>query len=209
MKHWEAIFSAKMAELAGSDAAHDLLHFQRVVNMAKQLGEEQGANANVVVPAAWLHDFVLVPKDDPLRSQASRMAAFAAVEFLESVGYPPEFYDGIAHAIESHSFSANIPPQTIEAKVVQDADRLDALGAIGIARCFIVGGILNRAIYRPVDPFCNDREPEDHLYTVDHFYKKLFLIVDTLQTPSGRAEGERRKTVMSEFLQQLDNEISS
>lgn len=118
MKHWEAIFSSKMAGMAGSDSAHDFLHFQRVVNTAKQLCEEQGADVNVVVPAAWLHDLFLMPKDDPLRSQASRMAAKAALKFLESVGYPAQFYEGIAHAIESHSYSANIPPRTISTRLI-------------------------------------------------------------------------------------------
>lgn len=208
MKEWETIFAIKMAELAGQDAAHDISHFQRVVNTAKQLSKENDANPHVVVPAAWLHDFVIIPKSDPLRSHTSRLAAKAAVEYLQSVNYPEQFLEAIAHAIESHSFSANIPPQTLEAKVVQDADRLDALGAIGIARCFVTGGILNRPIYRVDDPFCEHRDPEDHLYTLDHFYQKLFHIAASLQTSAGRLEGERRMGVMRNFLQQLDREIT-
>lgn len=198
-----------MSALADQDAAHDFLHFQRVVRTAKKLCAEQNANINVVVPAAWLHDFISVRKDDPLRSQASRLAAKAAIEYLQSIAYPEQYYDEIAHAIESHSYSADIAPQTIEAKIVQDADRLDALGAIGIARCFIVGGLLDRPIYRAHDPFCELRDPEDKSYTVDHFYQKLFKIVDTLQTESGRAEGQRRKAVMEEFLRQLGREITT
>lgn len=208
MKDWEAKFAVKMADLAEQDVAHDMLHFQRVVNTAKQLCEEQDANVNVVVPAAWLHDFVIVPKSDPLRSHASRLSAKAAIEYLQSVNYPEHFYEDIGHAIESHSFSANIPPQTIEAKIVQDADRLDALGAIGIARCFITGGILNRPIYCVHDPFCKERDPDDYLYTVDHFYQKLLQVAASLHTVSGRTEGERRIAVMREFLRQLDREIT-
>lgn len=209
MREWEKTFSIKMSELAGQDAAHDFLHFQRVVNTAKKLCVGQKANLNIVIPAAWLHDFVIVSKDDPLRSQASRLAATAAIEYLESIGYPATYFSGISHAIESHSFSANIPPETIEAKIVQDADRLDALGAIGIARCFITGGILNRPIYCADDPFCETRPPEDQQYTVDHFFQKLFLIADTLQTAAGRAEGERRKELMKEFMHHMKNEVSS
>ncbi|MFT5043710.1 MAG: hypothetical protein ACI8UP_000677 [Porticoccaceae bacterium] len=208
MKEWEAKFAIKTAELADQDAAHDILHFQRVVNTAKQLYKENDANFNIVVPAAWLHDFVVIPKSDPLRSHASRLAAKAAVEYLQSVNYPEQFYEDIIHVIESHSFSANIPPQTLEAKIVQDADRLDALGAIGIARCFVAGGILNRPIYCFDDPFCEQRYPEDQLYTLDHFYKKLFQIAASLQTAAGRLEGGQRVAVMREFLHQLDREIT-
>src|SRR4051812_27577479 len=137
MQKWEEIFERKIAEVAtAEDPAHDLLHFKRVVKTAKALCHEEGANDAIVVPAAWLHDFVIIPKNDPRRSQASRLAAEAAVRFLASVGYPEVHLQDIAHAIESHSFSANISPRTIEAKVVQDADRLDGVGAIGIARCF-------------------------------------------------------------------------
>lgn len=208
MKNWETKFAEEIAQSASQDPAHDVLHVQRVVNTAKQLCAKQGADFNIVVPAAWLHDFIVVPKNDPLRSKASGMAAKAAVDYLQSIGYPEQFYAEIAHAIESHSFSANIPPRSMEAKIVQDADRLDALGAIGIARCFITGGILNRTIYCSEDPFCEVRDPEEHLYTVDHFYKKLLLIPDTLQTSSGRAEGERRIAAMRNFLQQLASEIT-
>lgn len=208
MKNWEVKFAVQMAKSQDQNSAHDVLHLERVVNTAKQLCVEQGADHNVVVPAAWLHDFVIVPKNDPLRSQASRMAAKAALEYLHAVGYPAQFCPAIAHAIESHSFSAKIAPETLEAKIVQDADRLDALGAIGIARCFVTGGILNRSIYRKEDPLCEARDPEDYLYTVDHFYQKLLLIPDSLQTASGRAEGQRRIVVMKEFLQQLAREIA-
>ena len=206
VKSWELMFKDKISQLATIDAAHDFLHIQRVVNTARQLCAEQNADANVVIPAAWLHDFIVVPKDDPLRAQASQLAAKAASEYLRSINYPEQFHDAISHAIESHSYSANIAPQTLEAKIVQDADRLDAVGAIGIARCFTVGGMLNRQIYRETDPLCESREPNDQLYTVDHFYKKLFRIVDTLNTESGRAEGVRRKAVMVNFLEQLGRE---
>ena len=202
-------FATKMADMPGQDAAHDFLHFQRVVKTAKQLCAEQGANADVVIPAAWLHDFVNLPKDDPLRSQASRLAAKAAIEYLQSIDYPEQFYSDIAHAIESHSYSANIQPMTIEAKIVQDADRLDSLGAIGIARWFAVGGMLNRQIYNADDPCCEERSPTDDLYNVDHFYTKLASISDTMQTASGRAEGKRRIAVMHDFLQNLAIEIGS
>ncbi|KPV47878.1 hypothetical protein SE17_41085, partial [Kouleothrix aurantiaca] len=112
-----------------ADAAHDLAHIRRVVGTATALAAAENADLWIVVPAAWLHDCVIVPKNSPDRARASGMAADAATEFLRGAGYPPEFLPGIHHAIEAHSFSARIAPRTPEARVVQDADRLDAIGA--------------------------------------------------------------------------------
>ena len=97
---WESLFESKISEVASSgDPAHDLLHFKRVVSLAKFLCERENGNAEIVVPAAWLHDLVIVPKDSPLRNQASRLSAEKAIEFLRSVNYPANFYDEIAHSI--------------------------------------------------------------------------------------------------------------
>lgn len=208
MTHWEKIFEAKISEIATEDdPAHDLSHFKRVVTTAKNFCENEQARFEVVVPAAWLHDFVIVPKNSPLRTQASRLSAEKAIEFLKKIDYPAEFYDDIAHAIEGHSFSANIEVKTIEAKIVQDADRLDGLGAIGIARCFATAGLMKRGFYSVQDPFCTGREPDDSKYTIDHFYKKLFKTVETLKTNSGKIEGQKRIQIMKTFLADLKNEI--
>lgn len=204
----EHIFEKKIAEIASpDDPAHDLLHFKRVVSVAKKICATEGGNLDVVVPAAWLHDFIIVPKDSPLRSQASRLSAQRAIEFLKQIGYPEAHHAAIAHAIECHSFSAGLECKTLEAKIVQDADRLDGLGAIGIARVFAVSGMLRRAFYRELDPFCEDREPDDTVYTLDHFYRKLFNTAQTMKTAAGRGEGERRARVMRRYLEDLQREI--
>lgn len=195
------------AQMADADAAHDRAHVERVVTTATRLAQETGAETAVVVPAAWLHDCVVVPKDDPERDAASARAAAAAGHFLEDAGYPSEHVSAIRHAIEAHSYSAGIPPETREAKVVQDADRLDALGAIGIARCFMVGGALDRPLYAPNDPFCDDRAPDDATYTLDHFYEKLLGLPATMQTDAGRAEADRRAAFMRTYLDHLHDEI--
>ena len=190
-----------------ADVAHDISHILRVVKTAKQLAEVEKADLAVVVPAAWLHDCVSLPKNHPNRHLASRMAADKAIEFLVSINYPSEYYKAIHQAICSHSFSANISPDTLEAQIVQDADRLDALGAVGIARCMQVSGVLNRTLYSLDDPFCEQREPNDALYSIDHFYNKLFHITGCLNTPSAQLEGQRRERVMRSFLAQLACEI--
>ena len=205
---WQGLFEQKiLASDLGDDPAHDLAHFKRVAATALQLCEEERARFEIVLPAAWLHDLVNVPKNDPRRSQASRFSAEAALEYLRSIAYPEAHLSDVAHAIEAHSFSAGIEPRTLEAAIVQDADRLDGLGAIGIARCFSVGGLLRRKIYHPGDPLAQTRKPDDLEYTIDHFFVKLFKTADTLRTRAGRAEGARRVAYMRGFLDELMREI--
>lgn len=208
MNEFEELIKRKMELIANNDdPAHDILHLKRVVRTAKQLAKSENACLDVVVPAAWLHDFVVVPKDSPQRKLASKISAEKAIEFLREINYPDKYHSEIFHAIEGHSFSANIEVKTIEAKIVQDADRLDGLGAVGIARCFITAGLLKRPLYSEEDPFCRERVPDDQKFTLDHFYKKLFKVADTLKTEAGIREGKKRVQIMKEYLEYLNLEI--
>jgi uncharacterized protein len=206
--NWTERFEAFLDEqMDGADAAHDRAHIRRVVRTARQLAAEEDADLEVVLPAAWLHDCVALAKNDPAREQASRKAADAAIRFLDQTGYPATHHDGIRHAIEAHSYSAGIEPRTIEAAVVQDADRLDALGAVGLARCFMVGGSLGSQLYHPGDPFCDTRPPDDSTYIIDHFYEKLLRLPATMNTAAGQQEGERRAQFLQTYLDRLRQEI--
>lgn len=190
-----------------SDAAHDLEHIRRVVKTATMLAHTEGADLTVVLPAAWLHDCVIVPKDSPLRPHASTMAAEKAITFLTQIAYPTHVFDAIYHAIEAHSFSANIPPRTWEAQVVRDADRLDAIGAIGVARCLMLGGAMGRPLYAADDPFGHTRQFDDTTNVIDHFYCKLLRLADGMMTEAGRIEAQRRTAFMQQFLEQLRTEV--
>lgn len=206
-RDWEPRFRQFAGSQPGADPGHGLVHLERVVATALRLAVEEGARAEVVLPAAWLHDCVHVAKDSPDRARASRLAADHAAGFLHDAGYPEQLLPDIRHAIEAHSYSAGIPPRTIEAKVVQDADRLDALGAIGIARCIAVGSALGRPLYESEDPFCSSRAPDDGGSSVDHFYTKLLHLAGTMQTAAGRREAERRTAFIRAFIAQLASEI--
>lgn len=204
---WEPVFEEMLLHAAAPDAAHDLGHVRRVVTTAKRLADEEGARLAVVVPAAWLHDGVTLPKDAPDRHRASALAAERAGRLLREAGYPDTLIPAVEHAIEAHSFSAAIEPRTPEAAVVQDADRLDALGAVGIARTFLVGGALGSALAHPAEPFPTRRPPDDRRYAVDHFYTKLLTLAATMRTDAGRAEAERRTEFLRAFLRQLADEF--
>ncbi len=189
------------------DAAHDMAHIHRVVANARMLAVAEGADLSIVLPAAWLHDCVIVPKNSSQRNQASRLAAQAAIQFLQSINYPSRHHAAIGHAIEAHSFSANILPTTLEAKVVQDADRLDAIGAIGIARCLTLGGAMGQRLYDPSEPFPEKRTADDKINSLDHFYCKLLQLENRMQTAAGRTEARQRTLFMKQFLDQLRREI--
>jgi uncharacterized protein len=199
-------FMLKLCE-AHPDPSHDILHVRRVVSTAKRLAAEEGAELEVVVPAAYLHDCVYVSKTDARRSQASRISADHAVELLRQWGYPEKFLPRVHHAIVAHSFSAGVPAETLEAKVVQDADRLDAMGAVGAFRCFAFSGLAKRPLYSHKDPFCVKRMPDEGSFTLDHFYTKLFKLQDLLHTAAARREGARRVETMRFLLDALKTEF--
>jgi len=201
------LFIEFLTQLGSADRAHDIDHIERVVATARQLGKREGADLAILEPAAWLHDCVSVAKDHPQRKQASLLAADRAVVFLQEINYPQQYHRAIHHAIVAHSFSANISPETLEAKILQDADRMDALGAIGIARCILVGGKLNRQLYSSIDPLCVDREPNDDVYTLDHFFTKLLTLGESMNTQAATAEAARRSVYMRDFLAQLQSEL--
>ncbi|EIV1636838.1 TPA: HD domain-containing protein [Vibrio parahaemolyticus] len=205
----EPLFLEFMQQEMQVDAAHDIEHVKRVVKTAKQLCDEENADIAIVLPAAYLHDCFTYPKDHPNRKQSSAIAAKKAIAYLESIQYPQHYHDAIAHAIEAHSFSANIRPNTLEAQIVQDADRLDALGAIGVTRCIQVSTHFNAQLYNDNDMFAKERELNDKQFTVDHFQTKLFKIVDTMNTESARLEANKRKAFMQTYLKQLHDEVTA
>jgi uncharacterized protein len=207
---WEAQFEQFAAESLGDapDPAHDLPHLRRVVANARWLADVEGANEAVVLPAAWLHDCVVLPKDSPQRAQASRLAAEKAGHFLRQIGYETSLIPAIEHAIAAHSFSAGIPPETLEARVVQDADRLDALGAIGIARTLLLGGAMGKPLYDEAEPLPQTRVADDRANVIDHFYTKLLKLAGMIHTDAGRQEAERRTNLMRFYLAELEREVS-
>jgi uncharacterized protein len=192
----------------GDDGSHDRSHLARVAATAMEIAAaEPDCERAVLTAAVLLHDCVAVEKNSPLRSQASRLAAAKARTILAGLGWARARIDQAAHAIEAHSFSAGIAPQTVEARIVQDADRLDAIGAIGIARCFYVAGRMGSGLYDPSDPAAKSRTLDDAAFALDHFGAKLFKVADNFQTKTGQALADARTRTMREFVGALLSEI--
>ena len=202
--------TALLAHLDGSDTAHDLAHVQRVWTNARVIADKEGrGDLRILIAATYLHDLVSLPKDHAQRHTSSILSAQAAKPILVTLGYSADEAAQVAHAITAHSYSANIPPETIEAEILQDADRLDALGAIGIARTFAVSGALGRPIYDPADPFAKHRSLNDKEFAIDHWPQKLLRLPQLMNTETGKALAVERLTLMQNFLKQLANELDT
>lgn len=204
---------AELAELLlphatqAGDGAHDPAHILRVFRNAFRIRAEEGGDERILAAAVLLHDCVSVEKNSPLRSQASRLAAEKASDVLAGLGWSDADRQAVAHAVLTHSFSANIQPETLEARILQDADRLDAIGMIGAARCFYIAGRMNSALYDVLDPLAENREPDDKLFAIDHFPLKLFRLAEGFQTETGRRFARERHERLQSVLDQLLSEI--
>ncbi len=194
---------------AGAGPAHDHLHVRRVAASARMLARAEGGVEDIAVAAALLHELWNYPKDHPDSARSGDVCAAHAREVMrvEAPGCPPAFVDAVAYAISVHPFSRGIVPDTLEGKILQDADRLDAIGAIGIARCFATCADMRRPFYDPADPFCRTRDPEDKLWGLDHFYRKLLRVGASLHTGAARRLAERRTAFLRVYLDELADEL--
>lgn len=171
---------------ATDSSGHDLAHTLRVCRMAQRIARQEGADVPLVKLAALLHDV-----DDHKLSPETADTQSRAAAFLQSQKVEKETEEKILKIIGQVSFSRNTqPPDTLEGKCVQDADRLDAMGAIGIARTFAYGGSHGRPIYAPGDPNCS----------IAHFYEKLLLLKDRMNTATGKALALERDRFLHSFL---------
>lgn len=189
------------------DPSHDWLHIERVVKNCINLAKGSEANLRILIPAAVLHDVVNLPKDSKERSMASAMAAERSKTLLSDFGYDIEELNQIGQVILEHSFSANLAPTSIESAILQDADKLDSMGAIGVMRWTTVGTRMGASYYESSDPFGEKRELNDIKYSLDHFEKKLLKLYSRLNTTQAKKEGTVRLEFFNSFLHQLKNEL--
>ena len=190
-----------------NDSAHDFEHTMRVYKNAQKICRKEKLNQKLVLSAALLHDIVSYPKSDKQSKMSSIESAKKSKKILEKFNFSKEEITIISDAIRDHSFSQNKIPKTLEGQILQDADRLDALGAIGIARVFATGGSLKRPFYNIDDPFCKRRIPNDKIWTVDHFFQKLLKLESLMNTKSGKVEAKKRTRILKEFLTHLKQEL--
>lgn len=206
----QAVYEAEVLRHWGGqpDGAHDLGHLRRVWRNCQRIAAvEGGADMQVLLAAAMFHDVVNLPKTSPDRARASVLSADVAVAYLREAGLPEAKLDGVAHAIAAHSFSAGIAPETLEARILQDADRLEALGALGVARMFHVSGATGGGLFDANDPLAQRRDLDDRAFALDHLETKLFLLPGMMNTATGRELAEEGAEWLASFRTRLLREI--
>jgi uncharacterized protein len=201
--------ATKLLDVSGDDedGAHDLSHIVRVWRNTKLIHREEGGDLEALAAAVLLHDCVQMAKDSPLRSKASLLAAKEARVRLEALAWEPSLVDIVASAIESHSFSAGVAPTSIEGCILQDADRLDAIGLCGIARCFYTAGRLGSRLYDLADPEAKTRPLDDARNALDHFPKKLMTLEGNFKTRKGQELAQERHRRLHEFYRAMLSEV--
>ena len=195
--------------LANAEGGHDWWHIQRVWNNAKTIAHTEGGNILVIELAALLHDIA----DAKFHNGDEEIGPRTAQAFLENQQINSDIIDHVVQIIRNISFKGgnfNKTFHSLELAIVQDADRLDALGAIGIARTFNYGGFKNRALYDPsVSPNLNMSKEEykaSTAPTINHFYEKLLLLKDLMNTTKGKEMAQERHNYMVSFLEQFYGE---
>lgn len=194
-------------ERSSRDVAHDFSHVQRVLGNARRILQEIPADDEIVIPAILLHELFNYPKGHPQSHLSGNVCAEQAAEVLCAYGFPEGKRDAVLECIRFHSFSRGVVPTHIEGKIVQDADRLDAIGAIGIARLFATCVQMQRPFYHATDPFAKHRELDDKNYGLDHFYLKLFKLSEGMHTAVAREIARHRTQFMQDYIAQLTLEL--
>jgi uncharacterized protein len=192
-----------------NDPSHDFQHVIRVLNNAKFIQSHEGGDLDIIVPAVYFHDCINYPKTDPRSKNATAESAATAERELRSIeSYPQDKIDAVKTAILEHSFSAGLPASSLESAIMQDADRLEATGTIAIMRVFASTGQFERPFYHVDDPFATNRLVEPLSYAIDTFFKRLLLVGDMMNTPTGREMAKPRTEFLKEFLCQFAYEIN-
>ena len=182
-----------------NDMMHGWDHIMRVYDLCVKIGKEEGADLEVLKVAALLHD-IGISKG---RENHEKVGAEIAKKLLED--YDKEKKENIVHCIETHRFSKGLKPKTLEAKILQDADRLDAIGAIGIMRTMVHAGFFNRPVHIPGKNISTAYNGNSET-TIDHFYEKLLKIKDTLNTKTAKEMAKHRHEFMESFLNEFFDE---
>jgi len=190
-------------------SGHDFSHVLRVQKLCRVIGKEENADMLILLASALLHD---LGRDEERKNPGidhAEKSAEVAKEILHKIEFPCEKIPAVLYAIRVHRFSKGVTPTTLEARILQDADRIDISGAIGIATTFAYSGVYNRELYDINDPFAEKRSLNDRNYSVDHFYAKLLNLPKTMHTKIGKQIAEKRTEFTKLFLKELKEEISS
>jgi len=204
---WTRLEREAKSRSRSNEPAHDFFHVERVVANVLTIARAEGVAEAVPATAALLHEIFTLPKAHPDASKAGDLAAEHARKVLVQEHAPASFIEPVCSAIRDHAFSKGVVPEALASRILQDGDRLDALGAIGLARMWATCADMKRPFYAPRDPFCEHRPPNDKERGLDHVYKKLLAIPERLHTKTAKKIAERRIAFLHVYLDALREEI--
>jgi len=190
-----------------NDPAHDFMHIMRVYKNAEKICKLEKVDRKLVLVSVLLHDIIKKTDSDKRSKSSADLSADKAILILKKLQFSENDIIIVAEAIRNHSFTKNKISKSIEGRILQDADRLDALGAVGIARVFSVSGSKKRQFYQLNDPFSKNREPNDKKWALDHFFNKLLVLEKSMNTKTGKIEAKKRTIVLKNYLDSLKKEI--
>ena len=190
-----------------NDPAHDFEHIMRVYRNAEKICKTEKANKKLVLISVLLHDIIKTSQSKQNSKSSSDLSAEKSVKILKKLKMSKIEINIISEAISNHSFTKKKISNSVEGRILQDADRLDAIGSIGISRAFCVSGVKNRPFYNPDNPFAKKRKLDDKKWALDHFFKKLLILEKQMNTKSATIEAKRRTKILRKFLDDLRLEI--
>ena len=209
---WQRLFEDwHLENQVFDDASHDIHHFRRVAKWAYKITENETQEFDflVILAACYFHDVINLAKNHPKRTTASTLAAKLTLQILENLNFPKDKISKVCHAVEAHSYSAQIKPGLLEAKVLRDADRLDALGSVGVLRTLYISGSMKRPLYHSKDPFAKNRSLNGSQYSLDHFAIKAVDYPKTLSTEGARNFAKPLLEFSEMFVDLMQKEIQN
>jgi len=190
------------------DPSHDYYHAYRVLCLAKEIAVKEGADLEIIIPAAIFHDVIVYPKNSSKSVLSAKHSSLLAAQILRSIShYPVNKISKVAQAIKEHSFSLGLKCSSIESKVLHDADKLESSGAICIMRGFSSAGLMNKILLHPTDPFCKFRKPDDLKYALDLYIHRCLKMPQQLYTQTAKKLIKPRHKFLKLFLKQVELEL--
>ena len=190
------------------DPSHDINHALRVLTLSEKIATAENADFDIIVPSALFHDIISYPKNHYKRLHSSKESAEFAKRILKNIKPFSKYKIGkVYESINLCSFTKGLKPNFLEGKILQDADSLEATGAVSIMRTFSSAGIMNKMFYDVSDPFCKKREPDDNKYALDLFFTRLLVVQSRLHTKSAKNIVKKRVSFLKVFLKELEVEL--
>ena len=204
----EQLIGIAKDKMPKDDPSHDISHALRVLTISEKIATAENADFDIIVPSALFHDVISYPKNHHKRLHSSKESAEFAKRILKNIeSFPKNKIGQVYESINLCSFTKGLKPDFLEGKILQDADSLEATGAVSIMRTFSSAGMMNKTFYDVSDPFCKKRKPDDSKYALDLFFTRLLVVQSRLYTKTAKNIAKKRANFLKAFLKELKVEL--